>query len=106
MRRAQSRRYLESDAFDPSDTIERENGRSGTARRGLRIAVHLLCESSPNEGRTITVRRQRPTPEQVVRRLREGERMLNADKDLAEILRHLGIARSAWKHAGGTSTAG
>lgn len=72
----------------------------------LRIAVHLLCESSPNEGRTITVKRQRPTPEQVVRRLREGERMLNAGKDLAEVLRHLGIARSAWKHAGGTSTAG
>jgi putative transposase len=52
------------------------------------------------------VKRQRPTPEQVVRRLREGERMLNAAKDLAEVLRHLGIAEPLWKHAGGTSTAG
>ena len=53
-----------------------------------------------------TVKRQRPTPEQAVRRLREGERMLNADKDLAEVLRHLGTGESTWKHAGGTSTAG
>ena len=42
-----------------------------------------------------------------MRRLREGERVLNAGKDLAEVLRHLGIAaESACKHAGGTSTAG
>ena len=32
--------------------------------------------------------------------------MLNAGKDLAEVLRHLGIAESGCKHAGGTSTAG
>lgn len=54
----------------------------------------------------ITVKRQRPAPEQVVRRLREGERMLSAGKDLAEVLRLLGIAESTWRHAGGTSTAG
>jgi putative transposase len=53
-----------------------------------------------------TVKRQRPTPEQVVCRLREGERMLKAGKDLVEVLRHLGIAASTWRHAGGTSTAG
>ena len=53
-----------------------------------------------------TVKRQRPTPGQVVRRLGEGERVLNAGKDLAEVLRHLGIAEPTWKHAGGTSTAG
>lgn len=53
-----------------------------------------------------TVKRQRHAPGQVVRKLREGERMLNAGKDLAEVLRHLGIAESACKHAGGTSTAG
>jgi len=43
-----------------------------------------------------TVKRQRHTPEQVVRKIREGERMLNAGKDLAEVLRHLGIAESTW----------
>lgn len=53
-----------------------------------------------------TVKRQRHAPGQVVRKLREGERMLNAGKDLAEVLRHLGIAESGCKHAGGTSTAG
>jgi len=53
-----------------------------------------------------TVKRQRHTPEQVARKLCEGERMLNAGKDLAEVLRHLGIAEFTWKHARGTSTAG
>ena len=42
------------------------------------------------------MKRQRHTPEQVVRKIREGERMLNAGKDLAEVLRHLGIAESTW----------
>ncbi len=42
------------------------------------------------------MKRQRHTPEQVVRKLREGERMLNAGKDLTEVLRHLGIAESTW----------
>ena len=58
--------------------------------------VHLLWESRPNDGRMTTVKRQRHTPEQVVRKLREGERMLNTGKDLAEVLRHLGIAESTW----------
>ena len=70
------------------------------------MAVRLLCESSPNEGRMTTVKRQRHTAGQVVRRLGEGARMLNAGKDLAGVLRHLGIAEPTWKHAGGTSTAG
>ena len=42
------------------------------------------------------MKRQRHTPEQAVRKVREGERMLNAGKDLAEILRHLEIAESTW----------
>ena len=52
------------------------------------------------------VLRQRHTAEQVVRKLGEAPRMLNAGKDLAEVLRHLGIAEPTWKHAGGTSPAG
>lgn len=42
------------------------------------------------------MKRQRHTPEQVVRKLREGDRMLSAGKDLAEVLRHLEIAESTW----------
>jgi hypothetical protein len=53
----------------------------------------------------MTIGKRQP-PEQVVRKLCEGERMLNAGKDLAAVLRHLGIAESTCKHARGTSTAG
>ena len=42
------------------------------------------------------MKRQRHTPEQAVRKVREGERMLNEGKDLAAVLRHLGIAESTW----------
>lgn len=46
------------------------------------------------------VKWQRHTAGQVVRKLGEGVRMLNAGKVLAGVLRHLGIAESTWKHAG------
>jgi transposase-like protein len=36
------------------------------------------------------------TPEQVIRKLAEGEKLLNEGKDLAEVCRHLGIAESTW----------
>jgi transposase-like protein len=42
------------------------------------------------------VKRHRHTPEQAVRKLREGERLLNEGKDLTEVLRHLEIAESTW----------
>jgi putative transposase len=42
------------------------------------------------------VKRHRHTPEQVVRKLREGERLLNDGKDLAEILRMLEISEATW----------
>jgi len=42
------------------------------------------------------MKRHRHTPEQAVRKLREGERLLNEGKDLTEVLRHLGIAESTW----------
>ncbi len=42
------------------------------------------------------MKRHRHTPEQIVRKLREGERMLNERKDLAEVVRHLEIAESTW----------
>jgi putative transposase len=56
-----------------------------------------LWESEPESGRMNTVmKRHRHTPEQAVRKVREGERLLNEGKDLAEVLRHLEIVESTW----------
>jgi len=43
-----------------------------------------------------TMKRHRHTPEQAVRKLREGERLLGEGQDMAEVLRHLEIAESTW----------
>ena len=40
------------------------------------------------------MKRHRHTPEQIVRKLREGERLLNDGKDLVEVLRHLQISEA------------
>jgi putative transposase len=42
------------------------------------------------------VKRHRHIPEQAVRKVREGERLLNDGKDLAEILRALEISEATW----------
>ena len=42
------------------------------------------------------MKRNRHTPEQAVRKVREGERMLDSGSDLAEVLRHLEITESTW----------
>ncbi len=42
------------------------------------------------------MKRNRHTPEQAVRKVREGERMLSSGTDLAEVLRHLEITESTW----------
>ena len=61
--------------------------------------VHQLWESAAQDlgmrGLT-TIKRHGHTPEQVVRKLREGERLLNEGKDLAEVLRHLEISEATW----------
>ena len=36
------------------------------------------------------------TPEQVIRKLAEGDKLLNDGQDLAEVCWHLGIAESIW----------
>jgi len=41
-------------------------------------------------------RRQRHTPEQIVRKLRDGEAMLNAGKSLGEVLQTLAISEPTW----------
>ncbi|HSH58349.1 MAG TPA: hypothetical protein VK988_01670 [Acidimicrobiales bacterium] len=40
------------------------------------------------------MKRHRHSPEQIVRKLREGDRLLNEGKDLAEVLRHLEVSES------------
>ncbi len=42
------------------------------------------------------MKRHRHTPEQAVRMLQEGERMLGEGKDLTEVLKQLEIAESTW----------
>ena len=42
------------------------------------------------------MKRHRHTPEQAVRKVREGERLLNEGRDLAEVLRHLEVTESTW----------
>jgi hypothetical protein len=40
--------------------------------------------------------RHRHTPGQAVRKVREGERLLDKGKEVGEVLRHLGIVQSTW----------
>jgi putative transposase len=40
--------------------------------------------------------RRRHTPEQVVRKIREGERLLGEGKDVGEVCRHLEISEPTW----------
>ena len=42
------------------------------------------------------MKRHRHTPEQAVRKVREGERLLNDGRDLPEILRMLEISEATW----------
>lgn len=42
------------------------------------------------------MKRHRHTPEQIIRKIREGEKLLNEGKDLAELLRHLEISEATW----------
>ena len=42
------------------------------------------------------MKRHRHTPEQAVRKVREGERLLNDGKDLAEVMRTLEISEATW----------
>lgn len=42
------------------------------------------------------MKRHRHTPEQVIRKLREGEKILNQNNDLSEVLRQLEISEATW----------
>ena len=43
-----------------------------------------------------TKRRMRHSPEQIVKKLRDGEAMLNAGKDLAAVLQSLEVSEATW----------
>ena len=45
---------------------------------------------------TMTKKRRRHTPEQIIRKLAEGNKVLAAGQDLEEVCRHLEIAESTW----------
>lgn len=45
---------------------------------------------------TMTNKRRRHTPEQIIRKLAEGNKLLAGGKDLVEVCRHLEIAESTW----------
>lgn len=40
--------------------------------------------------------RRRHTPEQIIRKLAEGDKLLAGGKDLVDVCRHLEIAESSW----------
>ena len=63
--------------------------------------VQVLCDCDAREGRkqriTMTSRkRRRHTPDQIIRKLAEGHKLLAAGKDLEEVCRHLEVAESTW----------
>jgi putative transposase len=43
-----------------------------------------------------TMKRRRHTPEQVIRKLAEGEKLLGEGKTIDEVVRHLEITESTW----------
>jgi putative transposase len=45
----------------------------------------------------MSTRRRRHTPEQIVRKLAEGNKLLAGGKDLEEVCRHLEVSESTWQ---------
>jgi hypothetical protein len=52
------------------------------------------------------MKRRRHTPEQIVRKLREADRLLAEGREVPEVARHVGGSRRRPPTAGGPSTAG
>jgi putative transposase len=48
------------------------------------------------EGRIITMARRRHTPEQIVRKLREADRLLAEGADVADVARHLEVSEQTY----------
>jgi transposase-like protein len=66
---------------------------------GPRELIHPLCESDPScwgkEDYT-TMKRRRHTPEQVIRKLTEGEKLLAEGKSIEQVARHLEVTESTF----------
>ena len=63
--------------------------------------VQVLCDSDAREGRRMrsimtSKKRRRHTPEQIIRKLAEGNKLLAAGQDLEAVCRHLEVAESTW----------
>jgi putative transposase len=62
--------------------------------------VQVLCDCDAREGRkkhsTMTRKRRRHTPDQIIRKLAEGHKQLAAGTSLEEVCRQLEIAESTW----------
>ena len=48
------------------------------------------------EGRIITMARRRHTPEQIIRKLREADRLLAERSELADVARHLEVSEQTY----------
>ncbi len=63
------------------------------------VVVRLLMPD-PRAGRIhinmSTSKRRRHTPEQIIRKLAEGNKLLGSGQELDEVCRHLEIAESTW----------
>ena len=64
--------------------------------------VQLLCDSvarcsgRKNQQQHDSRKRRRHTPDQIIRKLAEGNKLLAAGQSLEEVCRHLEIAESTW----------
>jgi putative transposase len=70
--------------------------------------IHPLRESEPHavgKEDNATMQRRRHTPEQIVRKFAEGEKLLGEGRPIEEVARHLEITESTWhrwrNHYGG-----
>ncbi len=60
------------------------------------MLVRVLCALQDGRARTITMKRTRHTPEQVIRKLREADRMLAEQRSIAEIAKELGVSENTY----------
>ena len=59
-----------------------------------------MCDSDARFGRRrndiVGTKRRRHSPDQIIRKLAEGHRLLAAGRELDEVCRHLEVAESTW----------
>ena len=59
--------------------------------------VRVLCESvAPEWGWRLFMKVRRHTPEQIIRKLAEGDRLLGQGKTVEEVARHLEVTDQTW----------